>query len=87
MKIYKTVYKMENGVLIQNTENKIEYTCPNGEKRTKTNPTLEDFAQVGYYPVKTVGDIPSYDIATEVLKEHIELKNNAWEISYVAISK
>ena len=87
MQIYKTVYKMENGVLIQNKENKIEYICPNGEKRTKTNPTLKDFATVSMYPVKIVGDIPSYNVLTEKLKEQIELKDGFWEKRYVAVSR
>lgn len=85
--LYKTVYKLENGVLIQNKDNKIEYTCPDGVKRTKTNPTLKDFAERGYYPVNVVGDIPNYDIFKEELKEHIELKDGCWEKSYVAVSR
>lgn len=87
MQIYRTVFKMENGVLVQNKEKKIEYTCPNGEKRTKTNPTLKDFATVGMYPVKIVGDIPKHDKFTEELKEHIELKDGCWEKSYIAVSR
>ena len=87
MQIYKTVFKMENGVLIQNKENKIEYVCPNGVKRTKTNPTLKDFAKVGMYPKKYNGDIPDYDFTTQELMEHIELKDDAWEISYIVVDK
>ena len=87
MQVYKTVFKMENGRLIQNKQNKIEYVCPDGVKRTKTNPTLKDFADIGYYPVKIVGDIPKYDIATERLQEHIELKDGCWEKSYIAVKK
>ena len=87
MQIYKTVFKMENGVLIQNKENKIEYVCPNGVKRTKTNPTLKDFAKVGMYPVKIVGDIPKHDIFTEKLEEHIELKDGCWEKSLIVVKK
>lgn len=87
MQVYKTVFKMENGVLVQNKHNKIEYICPNGVKRTKTNPTLKDFADIGYYPVKIVGDIPKYDIATERLQEHIELKDGYWEKSIIVVKK
>ncbi len=87
MQVYETVFKMENGRLIQNKQNKIEYVCPNGVKRTKTNPTLKDFAEIGYYPVKVVGNIPKYDITTERLQEHIELKDGYWEKSYIAVKK
>ena len=87
MQVYKTVFKMENGMLIQNKQNKIDYVSPEGEKRTKTNPTLEDFAKIGYYPVKVVGDIPNYDIFKEKLEEHIEFKDGYWEKSYIAVSR
>lgn len=86
MQAYKMVYKMENGQLIQNKENKIEYV-QNGTKRTKTNPTLKDFAKVGMHPKKYNGDIPDYDFTTQELKEHIELKDNTWEISYIVVNK
>ena len=49
---YKNVYSLENGRLVKNTENKIEYTDKNGKKRVKTNPTYKDFAEVGKYPLK-----------------------------------
>lgn len=49
---YKNVYSLDNGRLIKNTENKIEYTDNQGKKRVKTNPTYEDFAKVGKYPLK-----------------------------------
>ena len=49
---YKNVYSLENSRLVKNTENKIEYTDKNGNKRVKTNPTYEDFAKVGKYPLK-----------------------------------
>lgn len=87
MQVYKTVFKMVNGRLIQNKQNKIEYVCPDGVKRTKTNPTLKDFAEIGYYPVKVVGDIPNYDVFKEKLEEHIEFKDGYWEKSYIAVSR
>lgn len=87
MQVYETVFKMENGRLIQNKQNKIEYVCPNGVKRTKTNPTLKDFAEIGYYPVKVVGNIPKYDITTERLQERIELKDGYWEKSIIVVKK
>ena len=87
MQVYKTVFKMENGVLVQNKHNKIEYVCPDGVKRTKTNPTIKDFAKKGYYPIKIVGDIPEYNIETEKLQEHIELKDGCWEKSYIVVSR
>ena len=49
---YENVYSLENGALIKNTENKIEYVLENGTKRVKTNPTYKDFAMVGKYPIK-----------------------------------
>ncbi|MBO5091850.1 MAG: hypothetical protein J6C61_05155 [Clostridia bacterium] len=49
---YENVYSLENGRLIKNTENKIQYTDKNGKKRVKTNPTYKDFAGVGKYPLK-----------------------------------
>lgn len=81
--VYKNVFKLENGVLVRNTVNKIEYTDKNGKKRTKTNPTYDDFAKVGFFPIKNVGNTPEYDIHTEYLEENIELKENCFEISYV----
>ena len=53
---YKNVYSLENGALIKNTENKIEYIDENGKKRVKTNPSYKDFMAVGKYPLKTEGD-------------------------------
>ena len=87
MQAYEVVYKMENGQLVHNKMNRIEYTCPNGVKRTKTNPTLKDFAEVGMYPKKYNGDIPECDFNTQELKEHIELKDDVWEISYIVVDK
>lgn len=51
MKAYENVYKLENAVPIQNTENKIEYVTASGKRRIKTNPTLNDFISVGIYPL------------------------------------
>ena len=53
---YKNVYSLENGALIKNTENKIEYIDENGKKRVKTNPSYKDFRMVGKYPLKIEGD-------------------------------
>ncbi len=84
---YKKVYKMENGALVRNTKNKIEYRDKTGIKRTKTNPTYADFAELGMYPKKQVGDIPTYDPVAEELKEHIVLEDNIWQVSYEAVKK
>ncbi len=56
---YKNVYSLENGALIKNKENKIEYIDENGKKRVKTNPSYKDFAKVGKYPLKENGISPS----------------------------
>ena len=53
---YENVYSLENGALIKNTENKIEYVLENGTKRVKTNPSYNDFAMVGKYPLQLIGD-------------------------------
>ena len=52
---YKNVYSLQEGRLIKNTENKIEYLDQNGKKRIKTNPSYKDFAKVGKYPLKIIG--------------------------------
>lgn len=52
MLAYKNVYSLQNGELVKNKENIIEYYDENGEKRVKTNPTYKDFAKVGKYPLK-----------------------------------
>ena len=52
MQPYKNVYSLDSGRLIKNTENKIEHTDKNGQKRIKTNPTYEDFAKIGKYRLK-----------------------------------
>lgn len=72
---YKNVYSLENGRLVKNTENKIEYTDKNGNKRVKTNPSYEDFAKIGKYPLKHgTGSALSYEIKDGyiVAKEEIE---------------
>ena len=51
MKAYENVYKIENGALVKNTENKLEYVNEMGKRRVKTNPTLDDFAMVGKFPL------------------------------------
>ena len=56
---YENVYSLENGALVKNTENKIEYIDQNGKKRVKTNPSYKDFAKVGKYPLKENGISPS----------------------------
>lgn len=48
---YKNVYSLQDGRLIKNTENKIEYLDENGNKRVKTNPSYKDFAAAGKYPL------------------------------------
>ena len=53
MKVYEKVYKLENGAIVQNTENKIEYVDSFGKRRVKTNPTVNDFISVGKYPLST----------------------------------
>ncbi len=62
---YKNVYSLQDGKLVKNKENKIEYTDENGKKRVKTNPTYEDFAKIGKYPLMEgdgVCDVASYKI-------------------------
>ena len=53
---YKNVYSLQDGRLVKNKENKIEYYDENGKKRVKTNPTYKDFAHVGMYPLKEGGE-------------------------------
>ena len=62
---YQNVYSLQNGKLVKNQENKIEYTDLNGKKRVKTNPSYKDFALVGKYPLKIGkmdGELDSYEI-------------------------
>ena len=53
MKAYETVYKIENGKLVSNTENKLEYIDENGKRRVKTNPRVGDFKAVGKFPLSS----------------------------------
>lgn len=82
MLAYKRVYRLENGKLVQNTENKIEYIDKKGNKRTITNPSIKDFAKVGLYPVVYNNDLPVYDITTETVEEEIKLENGCYVVSY-----
>lgn len=62
---YKNVYSLQEGRLIKNTENKIEYLDENGNKRVKTNPSYKDFRLVGKYPLnigKKDGTLVGYEI-------------------------
>lgn len=83
MRAYKMVFKEKNGVLIQNTENKIEYIDNDGEKRVKTNPTFRDFEKINYLRKKYVSDPPQYDPCTQYLEEVFEKKDGFFEISYI----
>ena len=71
---YKNVYSLENGTLVKNKENKIEYVGEDGKKRIKTNPTYEDFAKVGKYPLKESAR-PEYDRGTEELVVNYQLED------------
>lgn len=62
---YKNVYSLQDGKLVKNKENKIEYLDEKGKRRVKTNPTYKDFAKVGKYPLMETGDagnVVSYKI-------------------------
>ncbi len=85
MLAYKRVYRLENGKLVQNTENKIEYIDKKGNKRTITNPSFRDFAKVGMYPVVYNNDLPVYDSTTEMLEEEIKLENGCYVVSYKVV--
>ena len=84
--IYKEVYKLNNGVLVRNTENKISYTDEYGKKRTVTNPTRRDFLKAGY-KIKKYGEIPEYDPETEELCETVSDGGEFWEISFSVVKK
>lgn len=56
---YKNVYSIQDGRLIKNKENRIEYYDEEGKKRVKTNPSYKDFAKVGMYPLKESGQADS----------------------------
>ena len=78
-KPYKNVYSIENGELIKNTENKIEYTDEKGVKRVKTNPSYSDFLKVGKYRLKeddlientTQGEV-FYEISGEYIVKRVK---------------
>jgi hypothetical protein len=78
---YKNVYSLENGKLVKNKENKIEYAGEDGKKRIKTNPTYKDFAKVGKYPLKEMPH-PEYDRGTEELVPEYEIKDETIVIKY-----
>ena len=78
---YKYVYSLQGGKPIQNKENKIDYIDENGKKRTKTNPTYEDFAKVGKYPLKDTAR-PEYDREREELVAEYEIKDDVILIRY-----
>ena len=56
MKAYENVYEIEDGKLVKNTENKLEYKDASGKRRIKTNPTLNDFAKIGKFPLSKEAD-------------------------------
>ena len=78
---YKNVYSLENGKLVKNKENKIEYVGDDGKRRIKTNPTYKDFAKVGKYPLKESAR-PEYDRGTEELVPKYEIKDETIVIKY-----
>lgn len=78
---YKNVYSLENGKLVKNKENKIEYVGEDGKRRIKTNPTYEDFAKVGKYPLKESAR-PEFDRGTEELVPEYEIKDETIVIKY-----
>jgi hypothetical protein len=67
---YKELFRLENGTLLRNTENKIVYVDEQGIKRVKTNPTLKDFVAHGIKPVR-YEEAPQCDFNTQVIKEKI----------------
>lgn len=79
MQPYKNVYSLDSGRLIKNTENKIEYTDKNGQKRIKTNPSYSDLLKVGKYRLKelqakenmTQGEV-FYKIEGEYIVEYLK---------------
>ncbi len=68
---YKNVYSLQDGKLVKNKENKIEYIDENGKKRVKTNPSYKDFAKVGKYPLKENGQSGT-PVPTDKIKYVIE---------------
>lgn len=51
MREHEDLYKIEGGALVKSTENKLEYTDKDGKRRVKTNPSVNDFAAVGIFPL------------------------------------
>ena len=79
MQPYKNVYSLDSGRLVKNTENKIEYTDKNGQKRIKTNPSYSDLLKVGKYRLNelqakenmTQGEV-FYKIEGEYIVEYLK---------------
>lgn len=84
--IYKEVYKLSDGVLVRDTENKVSYTDENGKKRTVTNPTRKDFLKAGY-KIKRYSEVPEYDPETEELCEVVSDGGEFWRISFSVTQK
>ena len=84
--IYKEVYKLSDGVLVKNTENKVSYTDENGKKRTVTNPTRKDFLKAGY-KTKRYGKVPEYDPETEELCEVVTDGGEFFAVSFLVVPK
>ena len=76
MLAYKNVYSLQDGRLVKNKENKIEYCDENGKKRVKTNPTYDDFIKNGWYPLKHDQTIPQYDPNTHTVIDHYVQEND-----------
>ena len=83
MLAYKNVFYEQDGVLVQNTSNKIIYTDVNGKTRVKTNPSYADFAKVGMFPKHYTNSMPEYDPLTQEVEEKHARKGDYFEITYV----
>lgn len=84
--IYKEVYKLSDGTLIKNTENKVSYTDENGKKRTVTNPTRKDFLKAGY-KIKRYSKVPEYDPEAEELCEVVTDGGEFFAVSFLVVPK
>lgn len=84
--IYKEVYKLSDGVLVRNTENKVSYTDENGKRRTVTNPTRKDFLKAGY-KIKKYAEMPEYDPETEELCEVVSDGGEFFAVSFLVVPK
>ena len=84
--IYKEVYKLSDGVLVKNVENKVSYKDENGKKRTVTNPTRKDFLKASY-KTKRYGEVPEYDPETEELCEVVTDGGEFFAISFLVVPK